>query len=251
MPDEALTADDGASAQDVAEADSLDDSTPGEGSQQAGGTGGWRVDGPWDAEEVDDPADGGRRVDLGGMWLAGRQGVDLQVQVDQNTGSVEGVTLVTGESGLEIRPFAAPRTMGIWEEVREELTQSLQQQGAQVQPGDGPFGPEVRALLPVQLPDGQQGVQPLRFLGVDGPRWFLRGVVSGRASVEPGAAADLEAIFRDVVVVRGKDPMAPREPLPLRLPPQATPPEAADADEQPAQELPQLPERGPEITETR
>nr|WP_231126966.1 DUF3710 domain-containing protein [Motilibacter aurantiacus] len=232
----------------------MDESVPGERSQQGAGAGGWRVDGPWDESEVGDPADGGRRVDLGGMWLAGRPGVDLQVQVDQNSGSVEGVTLVTGESGLEIRPFAAPRTLGIWEEVREELTQSLQQQGAQVQPGDGPFGPEVRALLPVQLPDGQQGVQPLRFLGIDGPRWFLRGVVSGRAAVEPGAAADLEEIFRDVVVVRGKDPMAPREPLPLRLPPQAAAPEAVEEgaqDEEQARELPQLPERGPEITETR
>ncbi len=33
-----------------------------------------RASGPWDLSEVDDPAEGGR-VDLGGMWLPGREGM--------------------------------------------------------------------------------------------------------------------------------------------------------------------------------
>ena len=62
---------------------------------------------------------------------------------------------------------------------------------------------------------------PARFVGVDGPRWFLRAMYTGSAAVDPDAAAPLEAALRDVVVVRGSDPMAVRDPLPLRLPPQA------------------------------
>jgi hypothetical protein len=38
---------------------------------------------------------------------------------------------------------------------------------------------------------------------------------------DPEAAALLEAVFRDIVVVRGSGPMAVREQLPLTLPPQA------------------------------
>ena len=38
------------------------------------------------------------------------------------------------------------------------------------------------------------------------------------AAVDAAAAAPLEAALKDVVVVRGPDPMAVRDPLPLRLP---------------------------------
>ena len=182
---------------------------------------GWRVDGPFDESEVDDPSDGGRRLFLGSLWLAGQPGVELQLQVDQQSGTVEGVTFLEGDSALELRAFAAPRTTGIWDDVRAELLASLQEQGASAEEGDGPFGTELRAALPAEMPDGQQGFQPLRFLGVDGPRWFLRGVVSGRGAIEPGAAAPLEQVFRDAVVIRGREPMAPRDPLPLTLPPGA------------------------------
>ena len=60
-----------------------------------------------------------------------------------------------------------------------------------------------------------------RFLGVDGPRWFLRGMLSGPAASTPEEAAALEQAFRSVVVVRGSAPMPVREQLPLTLPPQA------------------------------
>jgi hypothetical protein len=93
-------------------------------------------------------------------------------------------------------------------------------------------------------------VQPARFVGVDGPRWFLRGVITGRPAVEPETDGDLVALFRDIVVVRGGAPMAPRDPIGLHLP--ADPAEQAvdgEADG-PGQSDDLKPfERGPEITE--
>jgi hypothetical protein len=62
---------------------------------------------------------------------------------------------------------------------------------------------------------------PARFLGVDGPRWFLRGTVIGPAGAGGEAARAVEDAFRAVVVVRGTEPMPVREPLPMRLPAQA------------------------------
>lgn len=70
----------------------------------------------------------------------------------------------------------------------------------------------------MQLPDGTQGVQLVRFVGCDGPRWFLRGVISGQAAVQPEMAGILEQVFRQTVVVRGESPMAPRDPIVLKLP---------------------------------
>ena len=50
---------------------------------------------------------------------------------------------------------------------------------------DGPFGTELRARVPAEGPAGQQPqLAPARFLGVDGPRWFLRGLVTGPAATE-------------------------------------------------------------------
>ena len=112
----------------------------------------------------------------------------------------------------------------------------------------GPFGRELLARLPVRTAEGRTGHRPARFIGHDGPRWFLRGVLTGRAAIEPQDAAELEDVFADVVVVRGSQPRAPRDLLPLVVPGQrkTVPPEGAPADGRPA--LDPL-TRGPEITE--
>ena len=71
-------------------------------------------------------------------------------------------------------------------------------------------------------------------------------------TIDDSAAGPLLDVFRAVVVVRGSDPMAPRELLPLRLPSDAAEaPDAAEADGE--GETPSIDpfERGPEITEVR
>ena len=204
--------------------------------------------GPYDITEVDDPGADGARVDLGGLWLPGRTGLEVRVEADQTTGEVVAVTLVLGEAALQLQPFAAPRSEGIWDEVRTEIRASITQQGGTVDEVDGPLGSELRTRVPARAADGTQTVQPARFVGVDGPRWFLRGVITGQAAVDPSTDAELVALFRDVVVVRGDDPMAPRDLIPLRLPTfpaeEAT---AADTEREPLEPF----ERGPEITEIR
>ena len=211
-------------------------------------------DGPHNLSEVADPADGGR-VDLGGLWLPGRPGLEVRIEADQQTSEVVAVTLVLGESALQVQPFAAPRSEGIWDDVRTEIRAGITQQGGTVDEVTGPLGTELRTRVPVRAADGSQQVQPARFVGVDGPRWFLRGVLTGRAAVEPDTDAELVALFREVVVVRGSEPMAPRDPIPLHLPPAVPEPgDAAAEDEPPAgpteDDLHPF-ERGPEITEIR
>jgi hypothetical protein len=69
-------------------------------------------------------------------------------------------------------------------------------------------------------------------------------VLTGRPAAEAGVDDALLALFRDVVVVRGDGPMAPREPIALALPDEASAAEAA-APEDPLSPF----ARGPEITE--
>lgn len=209
-----------------------------------------RPDGPWDSTEVRDPAEG--RVDLGGLFVPGVDGMELRVEVAGD--AIVAATVVLRDSAVQLQAFAAPKREGIWGEVREEIAAGITQQGGIVDEVEGPLGWELRAQVPVQLPDGTGGFQVVRFVGVDGPRWFLRGVISGQGAVQPQAAGLLEQIFRDTVVVRGEGPMAPRDPIVLKLPndAQMVPEGVQQQDEGSrfAGGMGQL-QRGPEITEVR
>lgn len=205
-----------------------------------------RPQGPWDAEdapELDEPG----RLDLGGLQVPVVDGVEVRVEVAQE-GPVVAVTLVDGESLMQLGAFAAPRSEGIWGEIRAEIAASLVAGGGSAQDEPGPFGTELRARVPAETGQGQQP-QPARFVGVDAPRWFLRAVVTGPAATNPEQARLLEQVLRDVVVVRGKDAMGVRDQIPLRLPKEAQ----AGAAPQAVDGTPDLNpfQRGPEITEVR
>ena len=116
----------------------------------------------------------------------------MRIEADQETSEVVAVTLVLGEGALQVQPFAAPRSEGIWDDVRAEIRAGITKQGGTADEVDGPLGTELRTRVPVRAADGTQTVQPARFLGVDGPRWFLRGVLTGKPAVQPGPDTDAE-----------------------------------------------------------
>ncbi|SKC72603.1 DUF3710 domain-containing protein [Krasilnikoviella flava] len=208
--------------------------------------------GPFDSDQVTGM---GPRVDLGAIWLPVLPGLELRMEVDKKTQKVTGVSATLAGSGLQVQAFAAPRTEGIWDEVRAEIGASITRQGGTVDDVPGMFGRELIARIPATGPDGQPAVRPARFVGVDGPRWFLRGVLSGRAAVDPEAAKQLESVFANVVVVRDGNPRPPRDLLTLTLPKSARQDSGDDAAG-PEGAAPQTPSfdpltRGPEITEIR
>jgi Protein of unknown function (DUF3710) len=203
-----------------------------------------RTSGPWDVAEVDDPAAGGR-VSMGGMWIPTTDGLEVQVQVDEASQGVIAVTLLLDGGALQLQPFAAPRNEGIWDEVRGEIRSGITRDGGTSDEVEGPLGMELHTKAQVRAPDGKSAVEPARFIGVDGPRWFLRGVLTGRPAAAPSDDEPLLRLMREVVVVRGAGPMAPREPIPLRLPDQAQDAPGEAADEDPLSPF----ARGPEITE--
>ncbi|MDX6275432.1 MAG: hypothetical protein QOJ92_2642 [Frankiales bacterium] len=211
--------------------------------------------GPWDVEDV--PADDIPRLDLGGMLVPVTDKLELRIEVNEEQ-HIVGATLVDGPSTLQINVFAAPRTDGIWDEVRGEIAESLIAGGGSASDSQGRFGTELVARIPTEMAGRGVVQQSARFLGVDGPRWFLRGLLTGPGSTDLGAAVRLEDAFGEVVVVRGSEAMAARDPLPLKLPRDAAEAAAAAAaaaeeDESEDGDRPSLDpfERGPEITETR
>jgi hypothetical protein len=195
-------------------------------------------EGPWDVTEA--PDDDVARLDLGALQVPTLPDVEVRVEADQS-GEVSAVLLVHGDSGVQLGAFAAPRSEGIWPEVRTEIGEGIVADGGSILEEDGEFGTELRAR--VKTPDGDAAV---RFVGVDGPRWFLRAVFTGAAAADPDAGQVLTESLRHVVVVRGGEPMPVRDPLPLRLPR-----EVVEQNAEPEQQPVLPPKRGPEITEVR
>ncbi len=153
-------------------------------------------------------------VDLGGVKILPRPELHLRLEVEEGSKRVVAVGLDYAGSTLQVQPFAAPRSSGLWHDIRQQIVDQIHKQGGTTRIVDGVFGPEVLAEVPVQ----QGGSRPTRFVGVDGPRWFLRGVIAREGATNPDAAAKVEDLFRSIVVVRGTTPMPPRDLIPLHMP---------------------------------
>lgn len=219
--------------------ETLEAAAEGPAAKAVDGTG-RRATGPFDLSEIESQ-DG--YVDLGALLIAPQEGLQLRLEVEEATQRVVAVTMDLNGSSLQLQAFAAPRSEGLWDEIREQIGQSVGSQGGQVEEIQGSFGTELLAKLPASGSDGSQGYRVARFIGVDGPRWFLRGVLGGEAAVDREAAAGLEGLFRQIVVVRGENPMPPRDLLQLRLPKEAAAPAPRATPDL------EQPERGPEITQ--
>src|SRR5580704_12533010 len=177
--------------------------------------------GPWDVAE---PHPDIQRVDLGSLQVPVLEGTDIQLVFAEQHGAW--VTVRHELSELQLQAFAAPKRSGLWDEVRAEIVAEISGAGGQAEEREGPFGTELVAHAPA----------------------------------EPAAAAPLEAVFRGVVVVRGEQPMPPRDLLELRLPPEAAAAleeqaraqqeQQAQQQEQPGNRFATAPnpfERGPEM----
>lgn len=174
--------------------------------------------GPYDVRDV--PDDEVARIDLGALRVPITDGIDVRLDLNEAK-QVISVTLANADGQMQVSVFAAPRNEGIWDEVRAELAESLHAQGGTgADASDGSFGVELVGTLP-----GEGGRVPVRFIGVDGPRWFLRAMLLGTIATDDKPAAPFEDALRQVVVVRGNEPLPVREPVALQLPPDLTLPE--------------------------
>lgn len=210
-------------------------------------------DGPFDSASAPTRDE----MDFGSLRLVPTADIELRLDVDETSQTLTGMTAVFGEAGtsaVQLQVFAAPKTTGVWYGIRREIAEAIVAGGGTAEEVDGPLGTELHVRMPSQGPDGRTTFSPARFVGVDGPRWFLRAVLSGDAAIDDGAAARAMEFVRTVVVHRGSDPRAPRELLELTLPPELMAQAQASAQEHEQHtDAPTVGplERGPEITETR
>jgi hypothetical protein len=187
--------------------------------------------GPLDVSELDPEA---TYIDLGSLLVQPPDGLDLRLQVDEQSGTVLTVLLVSEEGVLELRAFASARGGDLWSEARREIAADTARRGGTATEQDGSFGPELVCEVPVTGPNGESMMQPSRVIGCTGPRWFLRATLAGRPAFDAEYAAPFEQALRTLAVRRGTEAMPPGEALPLRMPPQATRLGPEDGDGGPA-----------------
>jgi len=169
-------------------------------------------DGPFDVEEFDDAAvvTVGRH-DLGSVLIPENEAAELAIEVNQQ-GVPTMVWMVTPNGRYNITAYAAPKTGNLWREVVTEIAESLRNDSAQVSVEDGPWGREVVGVI-------TKGPEPvvMRFVGVDGPRWMVRGAAIGTPESADAIAADVRNALADTVVRRGDTPQPVRAMLNLQL----------------------------------
>ena len=170
--------------------------------------------GPWDVDDENVP-DYDEYLDMGSYYLPYLAGLQLRIKANRSTQEILGATISYGASSLEIER-SRRKTMGLWDDVRADLLEANEKASEHA----GVFGTELH--LPVTVKGGK--TVNTRIVGVDGPRWMLRGIFSGKAANDDGNS-DTEALnkyFADIVVERGDEPLAPRDLIPMHPP--VTPP---------------------------
>jgi hypothetical protein len=167
--------------------------------------------GPWDSSDLNAPKD---LVDFGSVLFVPNPSVGVRADIEENSQRVVAISFDYKESVLQIQAFASSKGSSLWDEVVEDIFSSLSSQDVITEKVPGPYGAEIHAELPVS--NGK--TQKVRMFGFSGKRWLLRGTISGAAITDPEQRAELEDVFRGLVVRRGETPLPPREILPLELP---------------------------------
>ncbi len=186
----------------------------------------WREDGPFDLEEVDLEADDIERLDFGALIMTPFDGMQLQLQIDEASQQVQAALVMHGQSALEVALFGAPASSSMAGEIRREMLEMTAQQGGEGQLADGPFGTEIRRVIPMQNDEGETMYHVSRTWFVHGPRWLLRGVLMGEAGMVEGVDGPSEVLFeffRNLVVRRDDSPRVPGDLIPMTIPSELQP----------------------------
>ncbi len=171
--------------------------------------------GPYDSTST--PNDG-TRLDLGSLRIPSAPELEVRVEFEQPTMTPASVSLVLPHSIISVQAFASARYEDTWPEVRDDVVAELSKHDIETTVELGRFGTEIRTVMPSTETDGEVIITPVRFIGIDGDRWFLRVVVSGAGAVDELAHQEVDELIADIVVHRGDEPMAPGDALPIVLP---------------------------------
>jgi hypothetical protein len=166
--------------------------------------------GPFDSSEVSSTLG---YLSFGSILMPTIEGVSVRVEVDEATSAILAVSFEHEGSVLQVSVFSAAKSEELWPEIYAQLIETITTSNGSVVETIGGLGRQLDAVI-----FADDSKREVRFIGFDGPRWFLRGAITGPALTDANAAQNMEDIFRSLVIERGNAPLPPREPLPLKVP---------------------------------
>ncbi len=181
----------------------------------------WREEGPFDIDEVDLEADDIPRLDLGALIVTPEEGMQIQIIADAESGNGLALVLSLDGAAMQVEVKAAPQSGGFAAEIRDDLIEETLSAGGSAERKKGPYGTELRRVVPVATADGEDSFAPLRDWLVEGPRWLVVARMMGEAAIDvkgDGASQPFDEAFRNLIVRRGDEPMAPGQTVPLKVP---------------------------------
>lgn len=200
--------------------------------------------GPWDESE---DAGQANRIDLGSLRIPVIDGMQVQLEAQEENGSILAVSLIHKGGALRVQAMAAPKTEGLWAQVRKQVSTSVTAAGGTAKEIFTDMGYGLSAAIPHKIDDDHVTVQNHEYMGVDGPRWFLMGIIAQTDGVPEEVRTELVEIFRGIIVNRGDGPMPPGQVLELTPPNLQSDEDSEDSSDDDIDPF----ERGPEIAEVR
>ncbi|MDK7750186.1 DUF3710 domain-containing protein [Brevibacterium sp. UMB10442] len=200
--------------------------------------------GPWDESE---DAGQANRIDLGSLRIPVIDGMQVQLEAQEENGSILAVSLIHKGGALRVQAMAAPKTEGLWAQVRKQVSASVTAAGGTAKEVFTDTGYGLSAAIPHKIDDDHVTVQNHEYMGVDGPRWFLMGIIAQTDGVPEEVRTELVEIFRGIIVNRGDGPMPPGQVLELTPPNLQSSEDSEDSSDDDIDPF----ERGPEIAEVR
>lgn len=172
------------------------------------------ANGPFDVSEIGLLAP---YLDFGSLRIFPQPEVGIKADIEETTKRIVSLSLEHQGHRLQLQAFAASKAEGLWDSAMTAIEAGIRAQGGLADRIEGALGPELRVQTSV-TENGQKLLRESRFIGVDGPRWFLRGVLAGPELYSEARYLSLVALFRSVAVSRGDTAMPPGDLLPIKLP---------------------------------
>jgi hypothetical protein len=101
-------------------------------------------------------------IDLGGIKVLPREGLNLRLEIEEQSQRIVAVGLDYADSTLQVQPFAAPRSSGLWHETRAQIREQVRQQGGRrrLRQAPGPLrGRRRTAMVPAGRDRRRSGVR--------------------------------------------------------------------------------------------
>lgn len=170
----------------------------------------WRDDGPFDISEVDLSDDDVTRIDLGVLIVTPEKGMSIKLIAPADTDQIMFMVVDNGQkSAAQISVIAAPAMEDYCAQIRDDLITSSED-AESTELAIGPFGTELRRVMPIRDPQGQEVFLATRDWLIPGPRWVISVRLTGQAAQNVGKYDDEFIEFvRNLIVRRGHQAMMP------------------------------------------